>query len=125
MLSFFFVERLEPSYPTRGVIRHAVGNMSKCFRPNIDGPMGAISILCPTLHAYIPTNAIPVPVWTVVRFPVIARDMLLHEPGALEMKGTVFARGASADKKMWMRLTAIAPSTEEIGVRQVEGVNIA
>jgi hypothetical protein len=51
--------------------------------------------------------------------------MLLHDPGALGMKGTVFARGASADKKMWMRLTAIAPSTEEVGVRQVEGVNIA
>jgi hypothetical protein len=58
-------------------------------------------------------------------FPVIARDMLLHEPGALRMESTVFARGASADKKMWMRLTTIAPSTDEVGVRQVEGVNIA
>jgi hypothetical protein len=63
--------------------------------------------------------------WTVVRFPVIVRDMLLHEPAALRMEGTVSARGASAEKKMRMRLAAIAPSTEEVRVRQVEGVNIA
>jgi hypothetical protein len=99
--------------------------MSKCSRPDIDSPIGAIFILCPTLHAYVQANAILDPTWTVVMFPVIARDMLLHEPGALRMESTVFARGASADKKMWMRLTTIAPSTDEVGVRQVEGVNIA
>ena len=44
---------------------------------------------------------------------------------ATPIVGTVFACGTSANKKMWTRLTIITLSTEQVGVRQVEGVNIA
>lgn len=99
--------------------------MTKFFRRDIDCPIGPIPILCPTLQAYMQADPIPYPVWAMVRFPVFARDVLLHKPGALGMKAAVLACGASADEEMRMRLAAIPPSIKEIGVGQVEGVNVA
>ena len=83
-----------------------------------------VSILCPTLHAYMQADPIPDPVWAMVRFPVFACDVLRNKPGAFKMEAAVLARGASADEKMWMRLAAIPPSIEEVGVGQV-GVDVA
>lgn len=70
-------------------------------------------------------DPIPDPVWAMVRFPVFARDVLLYKPGALGMEAAVLARGPSADEEMRMRLAAIPPSIKEIGVGQVEGVDVA
>lgn len=64
-------------------------------------------------------------VWAMVRFPVFARDVLLYKPEAFGIKAIVLARCASADEEMWMRLAAIPPSIKEIGVRQVEGIDVA
>lgn len=56
---------------------------------------------------------------------MFVRDVPLYQPGAFRVEATVFTCGTSADKKMWMRLAAILPSTEEDGVGQVEGVDTA
>ena len=89
-------------------------------RLDIDGPIRACSILCPALHAHVQADAIANPVWAVVRFPVLARDVLLHKPGTFGVEATVFARGASTDQKMLMRLTTIPLSAEEVRVGQAD-----
>jgi hypothetical protein len=70
-------------------------------------------------------HLVPDPVWAMIRFPVFARDVLLYKPGAFRMEATVLARCASADEEVWMRLAAIPPSIKEIGVGQVEGIDVA
>jgi hypothetical protein len=69
--------------------RHAVRNMGKFFRPDIDSPVPAAAILCPALHAHLQDNPIPNPLWAVVRCPVLVRDVLLHKPGAFEVRAAL------------------------------------
>jgi hypothetical protein len=61
----------------------------------------------------------------MIRFPVFTRDVLLYKPGAFRMEVTVLARCTSADEEVWMRLATIPPSIKEIGVGQVEGIDVA
>jgi hypothetical protein len=90
----------------------------------VDGPIPATPVLCPALYTHIVTDAILEPVWPITCTGMVLCEMSLYKLVTFGEEVAMTTCCALADGEMWMGLTPVLASLEEVWVRKAKRIHV-